>query len=137
MPLFETKSNTCMISAHKRVITLKFCTAVAFVENKMELWRNGGRTAANYWLDWISTFSSIVLSLNIILFFHCPIPEYQPFSSIVLSWILNFFFHCPIPEYQPFSSIVLSLNINLFLPLSNLWISTFFFHCIFICCKIK
>ena len=46
MPLFETKSKTCMISAHKRVIALKFCTAVAFVVNNMELLRNGGGTAA-------------------------------------------------------------------------------------------
>ena len=46
MTLFETKSKTCIISAHKRVTALKFGTAVAFVENKMELRRNGGGTAA-------------------------------------------------------------------------------------------
>ena len=46
MPLLETKSKTCMISAHKRVTVLKFGTAVAFVENNMELCRNGGGTAA-------------------------------------------------------------------------------------------
>ena len=37
VPLFEAKSKTCMISDHKRVITLKLGTAVAFVENNMEL----------------------------------------------------------------------------------------------------
>ena len=37
MPFFETKSKKHMISAHKRVTTLKFGTAVAFVENNMEL----------------------------------------------------------------------------------------------------
>ena len=37
VPLFETESKTCMISAHKRVISLKFGTAVAFVKNNMEL----------------------------------------------------------------------------------------------------
>ena len=46
MPLFETKSETCMISVHKRVTALNFGTAVAFVENNMELGRNGGGTAA-------------------------------------------------------------------------------------------
>ena len=46
MPLFETKSETCMISVHKRVTALNFGTAVAFVENNMELRRNGGGTAA-------------------------------------------------------------------------------------------
>ncbi len=35
-----------MISAHKRVTALKFSTAIAFVENIMELLRNGGGTAA-------------------------------------------------------------------------------------------
>ena len=37
VPLFETKRKTRMISAHKRVTALKFGTAVAFVENNMEL----------------------------------------------------------------------------------------------------
>ena len=46
MPLFETKSKMRMISTHKRVTALKFGTAVALVENNMELSRNGGGTAA-------------------------------------------------------------------------------------------
>ena len=37
MPLFETKSKMRMISAHKIVTAIKFGTAIAFVENKMEL----------------------------------------------------------------------------------------------------
>ena len=37
VPLFETKSKTRMISVHKRVTALKLGTAVAFVENNMEL----------------------------------------------------------------------------------------------------
>ena len=37
VPLFETKSKTCMISAHIRVTALKFGKAVALVENNMEL----------------------------------------------------------------------------------------------------
>ena len=37
VPLYATKSKTCMISAHKRVTALKFGTAVAYVENNMEL----------------------------------------------------------------------------------------------------
>ena len=45
VPLFETQSKICMLSAHKRVTALKFSTAVAFVENNMELGRNGGGTA--------------------------------------------------------------------------------------------
>ena len=43
---FWNQKLTCMISAHKRVITLKFGTAVAFLENNMELWRNGSGSAA-------------------------------------------------------------------------------------------
>ena len=35
-----------MISAHKRDTALKFGTEVAFVENNMELRRNGGGNAA-------------------------------------------------------------------------------------------
>ena len=46
VPLFETKSETCMISARKRVTALKFGTAVAVLENNMELRKNGGGTAA-------------------------------------------------------------------------------------------
>ncbi len=36
-----------MISVQIRVTDLKFGIAVAFVNNNMELWRNGGGTAAN------------------------------------------------------------------------------------------
>ncbi len=35
-----------MISVQIRVTALKFGIAVAFVKNNMELWRNGGGTAA-------------------------------------------------------------------------------------------
>ena len=45
MPLFEIKSKMWLISAHKRVTALKFCTAVAFVVKIMGLWRNSGGTA--------------------------------------------------------------------------------------------
>ena len=37
LPLFEPKSKTRMILAHKRVKALKFGKAVAYVENNMEL----------------------------------------------------------------------------------------------------
>ena len=37
VPLFEPKSKTRMILAHKRVKALKFGKAVAYVENNMEL----------------------------------------------------------------------------------------------------
>ena len=36
VPLFQTKSKTRMISAHKRVKALKFGTAVVLVKNNME-----------------------------------------------------------------------------------------------------
>ena len=36
VPLFETKSKTSMISAHKRVKALKFGRAVVLVKNNME-----------------------------------------------------------------------------------------------------
>ena len=37
VPLFKTKNKTRMISAHIRVTALELGTAVAFVENNMEL----------------------------------------------------------------------------------------------------
>ena len=52
VPIFETQSKTYMISANKIVITLKFGTAVTFVENNMELWRNGGEKKTVY-LRWL------------------------------------------------------------------------------------
>ena len=37
VPLFEAKSKTCMISDHKRVITLKLGTAVAYFSPQKQL----------------------------------------------------------------------------------------------------